>query len=93
VAHAPSWTPLVGLAPRPLPQRLLDAGFRVIRYDRIGYGHSDRRSRGAAHTLDANAGELVDLLTAMSAESPILVGWSYGDIRAADPHAQQAVGQ
>jgi len=62
----------------PFSQRLLDAGFRVIRYDRVGYGHSDRRARDAAHTLDANAAELLDLLTAVGAESPLLVGWSYG---------------
>ncbi len=63
---------------RPLPERLLAAGFRVIRYDRVGYGYSTRRLRDARHRFDVNAGELMGLLDAMELERTVLVGWSYG---------------
>jgi pimeloyl-ACP methyl ester carboxylesterase len=62
----------------PLPQQLLDAGFRVIRYDRVGYGYSDRRRADAEYRFDTNGDELAGLLSAIHAESPIVVGWSYG---------------
>jgi len=62
----------------PLPERLIAAGFRVIRYDRTGYGHSSRRGSGNAHTVEANGEDLVALLRAMQLEPAVLVGWSYG---------------
>ena len=40
---------------QPLPQHLVEAGYRVIRYDRVGYGRSTRRMEGEPHTIDANA--------------------------------------
>jgi hypothetical protein len=54
---------------RPLPEQLVAAGFRVIRYDRVGYGHSDRRTEGERHSIERNAGELLELL-------PALGGWN-----------------
>jgi pimeloyl-ACP methyl ester carboxylesterase len=63
---------------RPLPERLAAAGFRVVRYDRIGYGYSDRRRSDEDHRLEVNASELLDLLSTLKVESPVLVGWSYG---------------
>jgi pimeloyl-ACP methyl ester carboxylesterase len=62
----------------PLPERLQAAGFRVIRYDRVGYGYSDRRTDDAQHTLATNARELRALLTTLHLDAPILVAWSYG---------------
>ena len=62
----------------PFPENLIAAGFRVIRYDRAGYGHSDMRAPGAAHSVEANGADLVALLGAMRLESVVLVGWSYG---------------
>jgi pimeloyl-ACP methyl ester carboxylesterase len=62
----------------PLPSRLLAAGLRVIRYDRVGYGHSDARRSNDEHSIDRNSSELVQLLARLSLESPIVVGWSYG---------------
>ncbi len=63
---------------RPLPERLVAAGFHVLRYDRVGYGHSARRLVDAEHRLDTNARELLLLLSELEVESPVLVGWSYG---------------
>jgi len=62
----------------PLPKQLVAAGFRVVRYDRVGYGHSDRRANDGEHRLEVNAAELMGLVSALRLESPILVGWSYG---------------
>jgi pimeloyl-ACP methyl ester carboxylesterase len=62
---------------RPLPERLA-RNHRVIRYDRIGYGHSDRRAKGEEFTLDANARDLVALLDALELRDATLVGWSFG---------------
>ena len=62
----------------PLNEELVRNGFRVIRYDRVGYGHSDRRVRDRDHTYTANARELVGLLDVLAIDSATLVGWSYG---------------
>jgi len=51
---------------------------RTIRYDRVGYGYSDRRPPGAIHDVDANARELIQLVEALELRSPIAVGWSFG---------------
>ena len=63
---------------RPLPEKLVARGYRVIRYDRIGYGHSDRRRVDADHHFGSNARELLALVAALDLERPLLVGWSYG---------------
>lgn len=63
---------------RPLPDQLAAAGFRVIRYDRSGYGHSSSRRPEASHSVAANAADLLGLITALDLQRPILVGWSYG---------------
>ena len=63
---------------RPLPEQLVSAGFRVIRYDRVGYGHSSRRRAGESHGIDANAAELLQLLAALRLDRPLVIGWSYG---------------
>ncbi len=75
---------------QPLPERLVAAGHRVIRYDRIGYGYSDRRTRDEDHSLDAKADELLELLAELRVESPVWLGWSYGGgvvLRAAEKSA------
>jgi non-heme chloroperoxidase len=82
---------------QPLPERLRAAGFRVIRYDRVGYGHSDRRRTDGEHHLDANARELLELIAMLELHSPIVAGWSYGGgvaLRAAaeSPSAIGAIG-
>jgi len=60
-----------------LPECLVDSGFRVIRYDRVGYGHSSLRL-GSGDPLAANAHELGALCAKLELERPILVGFSYG---------------
>jgi 2-hydroxymuconate-semialdehyde hydrolase len=63
----------------PLPALLAERGHRVIRYDRAGYGFSDRPPLdGDAHTYAANARQLGALLDALGIERAPLVGWSYG---------------
>jgi non-heme chloroperoxidase len=63
---------------KPLHERLGAGGRRAIAYDRVGYGHSDRRRADAGFTFDENAGELLELLEAFDLSDATLVGWSYG---------------
>ena len=57
--------------------RLAGRGHRVLAYDRVGYGRSDRRPAGD-FTVDANAVELLALLKAEDLRDATVVGWSYG---------------
>jgi pimeloyl-ACP methyl ester carboxylesterase len=63
---------------RPLPARLAESPYRIVRYDRVGYGHSDRRGEGEEFSLETNATELLELLDALDIQRAVLVGWSYG---------------
>lgn len=78
-----------------LPELLIDSGFRVIRYDRVGYGHSSLRL-GSGDPLRANALELAALCDKLALERPILLGFSYGgaivqELLVARPGAARAV--
>jgi pimeloyl-ACP methyl ester carboxylesterase len=77
-----------------LPARLIAAGLRVIRYDRVGYGHSSRRAAGE-DPLRANALELAALCDALALDRPVLLGFSYGgaivqELLVAQPAAARA---
>lgn len=61
-----------------LPLRLAAAGFRVVRFDRVGYGHSSRRPDDARHGMADNARDLLALMDALELDQAILLGWSYG---------------
>jgi len=61
-----------GLAPRLAEER------HVIRYDRVGFGFSSRRSEPGVFTLEQNAQELVELLDVLGLDRATLVGWSTG---------------
>jgi non-heme chloroperoxidase len=62
-----------------LPQKLAAKGYRVIAYDRIGYGYSSRTPHTPdQYTYESNAHDLVALLDALAIERAALVGWSYG---------------
>ena len=63
---------------QPLPERLIAAGYRVVRYDRLGYGHSDRRARDQDYWIEPNARELLALIAALGLDRPVVLGWSYG---------------
>jgi len=53
--------------------------YRVIAYDRVGYGNSTRVAPGEdAYTFESNARDLRELLDALEIGSAVLVGWSYG---------------
>jgi len=52
-------------------------GYRVLAYDRVGYGRSDGRAN-SEYTVDANADELLALLAAADLRDAVVVGWSYG---------------
>src|SRR3990170_1953552 len=58
-------------------QELAARGHRVLAYDRVGYGRSDRRTNGA-YTVASNASELLALLAAEDLRDAVVVGWSYG---------------
>jgi pimeloyl-ACP methyl ester carboxylesterase len=62
---------------RNLTPKLAEAGFRVIAYDRLGYGHSDMRP-GDLHTVKENGADLLALLHNLNLSDAIVVGWSYG---------------
>ena len=55
---------------------LLDAGKRVISYDRRGFGKSARPTTG--HDSDTYAADLSSLLAALDLQDAVLVGFSMG---------------
>ncbi len=59
-------------------EELVDRGYQVTWYDRVGYGHSSRRDANAKFTMQANADELDALIDVMGLDNPALVGWSFG---------------
>lgn len=63
---------------RVLSRELAARGFRMIAYDRAGYGHSDPRAENAPHSLPANVADLEQLIDALDLEDATVVGWSYG---------------
>ena len=70
--------------------RRLDGDFRVLRYDRRGYGRS--YPHDGPFTMDAQVGDLLELLAGRPA---VLIGHSYGGdiaLTAADQHPQLVAG-
>ncbi len=61
----------------PLMRELAARGHRVLAYDRLGYGRSDARTNGD-FTVDANAQELLAVLTSEDLRDATVIGWSYG---------------
>ncbi len=61
-----------------LVDALVARKFHVVWYDRIGYGHSSRRTANAPHTMQVNGQELDELIEIMGLGHPALVGWSFG---------------
>ena len=55
---------------------LLDAGKRVITYDRRGFGKSDKPTTG--HDYDTYAADLSALVSALDLQDAVLVGFSMG---------------
>ncbi len=55
---------------------LLDAGYRVIAYDRRGFGQSSKA--GSGYDYDTFAADLNTLLTQLGLEDVVLVGFSMG---------------
>jgi len=62
----------------PLARALQRLGYATIAYDRIGYGHSSRRSSEVPANPTANARELLLLIAALELDDPLIVGYSYG---------------
>ena len=56
--------------------RLVDQGFRVIAYDRRGFGHSEHAHSG--YDYDTLSDDLLDVLRAKDISSASLVGFSMG---------------
>jgi non-heme chloroperoxidase len=79
-----SGPPVVLLSGWPLDSRswepqmhtLLEAGHRVITYDRRGFGRSSRPTQG--YDFDTLAGDLDTLLTELDLHEAILIGFSLG---------------
>lgn len=67
---------LNGRSWRQQTRALLDAGFRVIAYDRRGYGRSAHPHSG--HDADTLAADLHSVLTALDLTDAALVGFSMG---------------
>ncbi|MGI9325059.1 MAG: alpha/beta fold hydrolase [Pseudomonadales bacterium] len=63
---------------RPLAQALNSLGYRVVRYDRMGWGHSGQRPAHQPANPTAHAQDLIDLVTALEIAHPLYVGYSYG---------------
>lgn len=60
----------------PLAEVLADQGFRVLRYDQLGRGLSDRPP--TRYDLDLYVGQLRELVDTLGIESMHLIGWSMG---------------
>ena len=63
---------------RLLVDELASRGFRALAYDRVGYGRSDARAEDEAHSVQANAREMEQLIEVLELEDPTIVAWSYG---------------
>jgi pimeloyl-ACP methyl ester carboxylesterase len=63
---------------RPLALALQQRGFAPITYDRVGYGHSSRRSHDTPANPTENARELLQLIDALQLDDPYVIGYSYG---------------
>ncbi len=61
-----------------LARALEPLGYSTITYDRIGYGHSSRRSSEVPANPTANARELLYLIEALRIDDPLIIGYSYG---------------
>jgi pimeloyl-ACP methyl ester carboxylesterase len=77
---------------RPLAFALKQRGFTPITYDRVGYGHSSRRSHDTPANPTENARELLQLIGALQLDDPYVIGYSYGggvalEAGRLDPHA------
>ncbi len=68
--------PLSGHAWRPQKQVLEDAGYRVIAFDRRGYGDSDKPSDG--YDYDTMAGDVKAIVDELALTDAVLVGFSMG---------------
>jgi pimeloyl-ACP methyl ester carboxylesterase len=68
--------PLSGQAWSPQIPALLDAGYRVITYDRRGFGRSDKPLNG--YSYDDLAEDLHTLINALELDDAALVGFSMG---------------
>ena len=55
---------------------LVEAGFRVIKYDRRGFGHSAKPWNG--YDYDSLSGDLNDLIEQLDLQDAVLVGFSMG---------------
>lgn len=70
--------PGTGSMLRPLALALKQRGFAPITYDRVGYGHSSRRSIDTPANPTENARELLQLIDALQLDDPYVIGYSYG---------------
>ncbi|TWF81977.1 peroxiredoxin [Pseudonocardia hierapolitana] len=68
--------PLDGASWEKQEDRLLDAGYRVITYDRRGFGASSKPATG--YDYDTFADDLDKVLTALDLRDVVLVGFSMG---------------
>jgi len=68
--------PLSGASWAPQTNALLDAGYRVITYDRRGFGKSSQPSEG--YNYDTFAADLDIVLTTLDLHDVLLVGFSMG---------------
>lgn len=68
--------PLDGASWEKQTAALLAAGYRVITYDRRGFGRSDKPSEG--YDYDTFAADLNSLLSTLDLQSVVLVGFSMG---------------
>jgi len=68
--------PLNGHAWRPQKSALEDAGYRVVAYDRRGFGDSDKPESG--YDYDTMAGDVKAIVDHLHLKKPVLVGFSMG---------------
>ncbi|MFQ6173246.1 alpha/beta fold hydrolase [Oryzobacter sp. R7] len=70
--------PLSGASWAPLLPALTGAGYRVVTYDRRGFGQSDKPGEESSYDYDTFAGDLDAVLTDLDLTDATLVGFSMG---------------
>jgi pimeloyl-ACP methyl ester carboxylesterase len=70
--------PLSGASWSDLEPALTEAGYRVVTYDRRGFGQSDKPGSGSSYDYDTLTSDLVAVMDQLNLQDATLIGFSMG---------------